>query len=592
MKIEAAAIMDGAPAGAAAPAAGAGPTAQPGELFAALLDQAAAAACAPIVEAPQPAAAADEPAGAGPAAEDDRAQAQPESAAPAAIFPCPLPPPVAPCAPEDPGDCAPSSEVPPGEPCGASGTKTIDEQNRKPLPPAVPAAEETDPVPAGSEIALRRQEPRRLPVTAAILPPGRPATGEPDSVPIPDAGVPQEPARSARTSREDRRVPAGDLPRQPARACAQEPADGAALPPADPGCEDVRWGEIGERVAIAREAVVLPVLFPVPTAPVQPAGGLAVAPVPKPAPSRDPLDAPAAPAGRHGPEDDTIFRIAAGKALPFFERPAAPEIAICRRESGKTRLPVDSPPPETSPETLFEASPEKAGSQRPAEETVPHAARIAEGEWIRVLPPHPASDPAPAAALPASRVEAAVLAPGFAGESASAAAATALPGAVRSPLQAPAEIAFSEIDFLPRLAEQIHLRVREGSNAIRIQLRPAGLGRMEIRAECSVSSMSAAILTESSWVRSYVEQNLAALYQNLQDLGLKVDRLVVLEDAWARHPSAQQGDHGSRPQDERGRDLYPRSWTELEGSPAENPAGLASSTYILRSLYSTFHAVA
>lgn len=590
MKIEAAAIMDGAPAGATAPIAGAGPTGQPGELFAALLDQAAAAACAPIVDAPQPAA--DEPAGAGPAAEDDRAQAQPKSAAPAEIFARPPLPPVAPCAPEDPGDCALSSEVPPGEPCEASGTKAIDERNRKPLPPALPAAEENDPVAAEGAGALRHQEPGRLPVTAAILPPGRPTAGEPDSAPIQDAGVPQEPARSARTSGEDRRVPAGDLVRQSARACTQDPVDGAALPPANPGCEDVPWGEISESVAIAQDAVVSPVLSPVPTAPVQPAGGPVVAPTPKPMLSRDPLEAPAAPADRLGQEGGTVFRIAARRALPFLERPAGPEIAIFRRESGEARLPVDSPPPEASPETLFEARSEKAGSQRTAEETVQHAARIAEGDWIRGLPPHPASDPAPAAALPASRVEAAVLAPGFAGESAATAAATTPSSAVRWPLQAQAEIAFSEIDFLPRLAEQIHLRVREGSNAIRIQLRPAGLGRMEIHAECSGSSMSAAILTESSWVRSYVEQNLAALYQNLQDLGLKVDRLVVLDDAWARHPSAQQGDHGSRPQDERGRDLYPRSWAELRGDPAENPAGLASSTYILRSLYSTFHAVA
>lgn len=580
MKIEAAAIMDGPPAGMPPPPAGAEPAVQPGELFAALLDLAAGAACAPIADAPQQAETADEPAGAGPAAGDHTTQVQPQSAAPAALFPCPPFSPIVSRAPGDRADRALASEVQAGEPSAAPGGRALREQDPGQPPPAIRAAQEADLIAAESVIIPRREAPGRAPAMVQSPHPDRPTTVEPDSAPVRDARGPEEPARSLRTSPHDRPTPGGD------------PAHGAAVSAADADPEAVPRGDTKESATIAQVAVVLPVLSPAPAAPMPFAGAVAAEPIRRPAVGENVSDTRSEHAERHRQESGTICRVASAKEPPSLQSLAGPDVAILRRESAETRPPGDSRPPEAAPETMYEARSGSADSQRPAEKTAQHAAKIAEREWIPGSWPHPAPDPAPAAAPPASREQPAILAPGFAGTNAPAITATVPAGTGRPSLPAQAEIVFSEIDFLPRLAEQVYVRVREGSNVIRIQLRPGGLGRMEIRAECSGPSMSAAILTESSWVRTYVEQNLAALYQNLQDLGLKVDRLVVLEDAWARHPSAQQGDHGSRPQDERGRELHPRSWPEPEKSSTESPAGLVSSIYVLRGRYSTFHAVA
>lgn len=154
------------------------------------------------------------------------------------------------------------------------------------------------------------------------------------------------------------------------------------------------------------------------------------------------------------------------------------------------------------------------------------------------------------------------------------------------------EIAFAEPDFLLRVAEQMHLQVREGRDLIRIQLRPGVLGRLEIRAESGSSGMVATILTESLGVKNYVEQNLHLLYRSLQDLGLKIDRILVLEESWAHHPAGQYGYQEARSDEQSHDSSRPHSWP---GRDAEVPGESSGTVPLLLAAlapYSTFHVVA
>jgi flagellar hook-length control protein FliK len=82
-------------------------------------------------------------------------------------------------------------------------------------------------------------------------------------------------------------------------------------------------------------------------------------------------------------------------------------------------------------------------------------------------------------------------------------------------------------DFLFQLAERIQILVRDGQSEIRISLKPDGLGHLEIRAETTANGVVARIVAESGNVKDYLEHNLHLLQQNLQDQGLKVDRIHV-----------------------------------------------------------------
>jgi hypothetical protein len=90
-----------------------------------------------------------------------------------------------------------------------------------------------------------------------------------------------------------------------------------------------------------------------------------------------------------------------------------------------------------------------------------------------------------------------------------------------------------ENDFMSLLAERIQLQLRNGENILRIQLKPAALGRMEIRAENTAAGVLATITTDSAGVKNYLEHNLHLLQQSFQDQGLKVARIsvTVLEPA-------------------------------------------------------------
>jgi flagellar hook-length control protein FliK len=83
-------------------------------------------------------------------------------------------------------------------------------------------------------------------------------------------------------------------------------------------------------------------------------------------------------------------------------------------------------------------------------------------------------------------------------------------------------------DFIQKLADQIQIQVRDGKEEIRIQLKPDQLGRIEIKAETTLSGVMARITTESAAVKSYLENNLQLLQQTLLDLGLRLDRIQIV----------------------------------------------------------------
>jgi flagellar hook-length control protein FliK len=88
-------------------------------------------------------------------------------------------------------------------------------------------------------------------------------------------------------------------------------------------------------------------------------------------------------------------------------------------------------------------------------------------------------------------------------------------------------------EFIAQLADQICVQVRDGKEEIRIQLKPDSLGHIEIKAETTSNGVTARITTESSNVKSYLENNLQFLQQTLQDQGLKVDRIhIVVQDVF------------------------------------------------------------
>jgi flagellar hook-length control protein FliK len=87
-------------------------------------------------------------------------------------------------------------------------------------------------------------------------------------------------------------------------------------------------------------------------------------------------------------------------------------------------------------------------------------------------------------------------------------------------------------EFILQVAERIQFQMREGKETVRIQLKPDSLGRIEIKAENTASGMVARIVTESSNVKSYLENNLHILQQTLQEQGLKIDRIhIVVSDS-------------------------------------------------------------
>jgi flagellar hook-length control protein FliK len=82
-------------------------------------------------------------------------------------------------------------------------------------------------------------------------------------------------------------------------------------------------------------------------------------------------------------------------------------------------------------------------------------------------------------------------------------------------------------ELVYQIADRIQVQLRDGKNEIRIQLKPESLGSLEIRAEATSNGVVARITAESAAVKNYLENNLHILQQNLQDQGLKVERIQI-----------------------------------------------------------------
>lgn len=83
-------------------------------------------------------------------------------------------------------------------------------------------------------------------------------------------------------------------------------------------------------------------------------------------------------------------------------------------------------------------------------------------------------------------------------------------------------------EFILQLADRIYGQVRASEGEVRIHLRPENLGNLEIKAETGAGGIVARIAAESSSVKQILENNLHTLQQNLQEQGLKIDRIDVV----------------------------------------------------------------
>ncbi len=152
---------------------------------------------------------------------------------------------------------------------------------------------------------------------------------------------------------------------------------------------------------------------------------------------------------------------------------------------------------------------------------------------------------------------------------------------------APAVATSPQHEFIVQLAERIQAQTESGVNGLRIQLRPAHLGRLEISAEPGVAGVVARIVTESTAVKQYLEGNLHVLEQALHDQGLRVDRLDVIAQPFDPRQSAGQQHQAGSWSERRTGTSHPDVSAGPSGEIAVDPSVLG-----VLGPNSTFHTVA
>jgi hypothetical protein len=150
-----------------------------------------------------------------------------------------------------------------------------------------------------------------------------------------------------------------------------------------------------------------------------------------------------------------------------------------------------------------------------------------------------------------------------------------------------------QADLMQQLTDRIQSQIQSGGTEIRIQLKPEMLGRIEIRAENGAAGVTARIATESSEVRQYLEGNLHILQQNLQDQGMRVDRIEVVVQPHLDTRSSS----GQQPSGHAGNGGNERGESGGSASPADAPGlheelHVDAGTLLALSPNSTFHTVA
>lgn len=146
-------------------------------------------------------------------------------------------------------------------------------------------------------------------------------------------------------------------------------------------------------------------------------------------------------------------------------------------------------------------------------------------------------------------------------------------------------------EFLTQVAERIHFLIRDGGDVVRIRLQPDEFGNMEIRAESTARGLTVRISAETGIIKNLLESNIHILQQNLQELGLKVDRIqVMLQDLFDSQSGAghsSKSGHFNPEQNEKGSH---RNHGGDEKSPEDATPGNMDAA--LFSLDRRFHTVA
>ncbi len=130
-------------------------------------------------------------------------------------------------------------------------------------------------------------------------------------------------------------------------------------------------------------------------------------------------------------------------------------------------------------------------------------------------------------------------------------------------------------EFLSQVTERIHFMIRDGGDTIRIRLQPDEFGHMEIRAESTARGMAVRISAETGSVKSILENNLHILQHNLQELGLKVDRIQVMLQDFFDHQSntghfSKSGNSNSGQYEKGARRNFDRNGNPPEDSVRDN----------------------
>ncbi len=236
---------------------------------------------------------------------------------------------------------------------------------------------------------------------------------------------------------------------------------------------------------------------------------------------------------------------AEGQAAASSPQPAAetsrPEHEGGRRPAAQTAAPADPQPAaraRTHADSQGVAPPAVEEKETPAPEPAAAAAAPAAAAK-RPLPAeaHAASSPEPAAG-PLDSPEAGAAGPrGLKAEA---------PLSPRTPVS-PAAAAERELPGMPSrsqvfdpIVQRATLQVRGGREEIRIELKPEFLGPVRMQIATASQAVSVRILAEVPLVRDWIEAGLAQLKSELEQQGLRVEKLEVAVAADGREGSARR----------------------------------------------------